>query len=188
MKPLTFPFFIALLFGLFIIMVLTQKYKEGFRNRYCETQTDCVSCAQASGCAWCPTSKVCLDSTTLKSTDPRCNQLNTVRSSFLCNANLEDKIPPTQVVENNIMYDYSLYKNRITDKIPPPNVFTNGEMKISNEDIVSNMNNVRNDIQNLHQELPGIIASSVEDGIKPMVKGILSENYYIQGFQDYHPY
>jgi hypothetical protein len=98
---------------------------------------------------------------------------------------LEDKIPPKSEVENDIMYDYSLYKNRITDKIPPPNVFTNGEMKVSNEDMMSNMNNVRNEIQNVHQELPGIIASSVEDQIKPMVKGVLSENYYIQGFQDF---
>lgn len=169
---------------LLVLMVLTQKYKEGFLNQYCETHTDCVSCAEASGCAWCPKSKACLDATTLKSTDPDCNQSNTVRSAFLCKANLEDKIPPKPVVENDILYDFSLYKNRITDKIPPPNLYMNGEMKISNEDVVSNANSVRNDIQNLHQELPGIIASSVESNIKPMVKGILSENYYIQGFED----
>lgn len=185
MKPTPILYFILLLFGLCALMVLTQKYKEGFLNRYCETHSDCVSCAEASGCAWCPQSKVCLDATTLKSTDPHCNQSNTVRSAFLCRANLEDKIPPKSEVENDIMYDYSLYKNRITDKIPPPNVFTNGEMKVSNEDMMSNMNNVRNEIQNVHQELPGIIASSVEDQIKPMVKGVLSENYYIQGFQDF---
>jgi hypothetical protein len=90
-------------------------------------------------------------------------------------------------VESDILYDFSLYQNRITDKIPPPNLYMNGEMKISNQDVVSNTNNVRNDIQNLYQELPGIIASSVENGIKPMVKGILSENYYIQGFQNPPP-
>ena len=54
-------------------------------------------------------------------------------------------------------------------------------MKVSNEDLLSNMNDVRNDIKNYKTEMPGIIASSVEQQIKPMVKGILSENYYIQG-------
>jgi hypothetical protein len=43
------------------------------------------------------------------------------------------------------------------------------------------MNDVRNDITNYRTEMPGIIASSVEQQIKPMVKGILAENYYIQG-------
>jgi hypothetical protein len=55
------------------------------------------------------------------------------------------------------------------------------ELKISNEDLLSNMNDVRNDITNYRTEMPGIIASTVEDQIKPMVKGILAENYYIQG-------
>ena len=57
-------------------------------------------------------------------------------------------------------------------------------MKVSNEDLMSNMNDVRNDITNYKIEMPGIIASTVEDNIKPMVKGILAENYYIQGFED----
>jgi hypothetical protein len=59
-----------------------------------------------------------------------------------------------------------------------------GELKVSNEDLLSNMNDVRNDIANYKTEMPGIISSAVEGQIKPMVKGILSDNYYIQGFQD----
>jgi hypothetical protein len=55
------------------------------------------------------------------------------------------------------------------------------ELKISNEDLLSNMNDVRNDITNYRTEMPDIIASTVEQQIKPMVKGILAENYYIQG-------
>ena len=55
------------------------------------------------------------------------------------------------------------------------------ELKVSNQDLLSNMNDVRNDIKNYRTEIPGIIASSVEEQIKPMVKGILAENYYIQG-------
>jgi hypothetical protein len=82
------------------------------------------------------------------------------------------------------MYDFALYKNRITDKIPPPNLYMAGEMKVSNEDLLSNMNDVRNDIKNYKIEMPSLIASTVGLNIKPMVKGILSDNYYIQGFED----
>ena len=166
---------------LMLVMLFTSKQKEGFLNKYCETHNNCASCAEASGCSWCSKGKVCLDSTTLKSTDKQCNQNNVINSAFLCKSEIEDKIPPEAVVSNDIMYDWTLYKNKITDKIPPPNTYMAGKIKYSNEDVVSNANNVRNDIQNLHTELPGIIASSVQDGIRPMVKGILSENYYIQG-------
>jgi hypothetical protein len=171
-------------FALFILLIRNQSIREDFLNDYCTRFTDCVSCADASGCAWCPAAKRCLDSTTLKSTDKECNQMNTVRSSFLCAASLDDKIPPKQVVQDDIMADYALYKNQITDKIPPPNLYKNGKVDISNQDVVSHANHVRNYIQNLHTELPGIIASTVENNIKPMVKGILAENYYIQGFKD----
>jgi hypothetical protein len=172
---------------LLILLYISKIKKEGFVNAYCQNYKDCTSCADASGCAWCPKMKACLDSTTLKSTDPNCNQMTTVRSAFLCSANLEDKIPPKKVVQDDILYDYALYKNRITDKIPPPNLYMSGKMKVSNEDLLSNANDVRNDIKNLHTELPGIIASAVENNIKPMVKGILSQNYYIQGFEDMNP-
>ena len=182
-------FFILLIIFLVSLMLLSNRYRytESFISDYCKNYTNCVSCADASGCAWCPKSKVCLDSTTLKSTDPNCNQENTVRSAFLCPVELDERIPPKAVVQDDIMYDYALYKNQITDKIPPPNLYMSGKMKVSNEDLLSNANDVRNDIQNLHTELPGIIASTVERNIKPMVKGILSENYYIQGFEDMNP-
>jgi len=174
-------FFMTSLVILILVMLFTTKQKEGFLNKYCETHTNCASCAGASGCSWCSKAKVCLDSTTLKSTDKECNQNNVINSSFLCKSEIEDKIPPQAVVSNDIMYDWTLYKNKITDKIPPPNVYMAGKIKYSNEDVVSNANDVRNDIHNLRTELPGIVASSVENGIRPMVRGILSDNYYIQG-------
>ena len=45
----------------------------------------------------------------------------------------------------------------------------------SNQDVVSNGNQVRNDMKNLREELPGIIAIAVESSIKPMVKGIVTD-------------
>jgi hypothetical protein len=179
--------FIIVLFILLVAITVSTKHKEGFLNNYCAQNKDCTSCASASGCSWCPKSKVCLISTTLKSTDPNCNQNNTIASSFRCQwaEGVEMPTLPEAIASNDIMYDFSLYKNRITDKIPPPNLYMSGELKVSNEDLLSNMNDVRNDITNYKLEMPGIISSAVEGQIKPMVKGVLSDNYYIQGFQDF---
>ena len=176
--------FTIILIIVIALLLASQKYKEGFLSDYCPKFKDCSSCAQASGCSWCPKGKTCLDSTTLKSTDKLCNQMNTISSAFLCKSELDDEITPERNESNNVLYDFTLYKNRITDKIPPPNMYMNGEIKYSVQDAVSNANNVRNDVNNLKIELPGIIASGVENNIKPMVKGILAENYYIQGFED----
>lgn len=178
MRADIFLIIIVILLGLLYFSV---KSKEGFLNAYCQNYNNCTDCAQASGCSWCSNANTCLDSTTLKSTDKMCNQMNTISSAFRCKSELDHEIPPYSVVSNDVMYDFSLYKNRITDKIPPPNLYMNGKMKYSNEDIVSNANDVRNSIQNYQKELPGIVAESVVNNIKPMVKGILSDNYYIQG-------
>jgi hypothetical protein len=183
-------YFIGILLFLIILMVMTKWQKEGFITSrvydYCSKYDDCMSCSSASGCSWCPSSKVCLTSTTLKSTDKDCNQNNTISSSFRCKSaeGVEPPTLPEAIASNDVMYDFSLYKNRITDKIPPPNLYMAGEVKVSSADLLSNMNDVRNDIQNYQTNLPTIISSAVEGQIKPMVKGILSENYYIQGFED----
>lgn len=180
-------FFMTALVILMLVMIFTQKHKEGFLDGYCAQHKTCMECSSASGCSWCPKGKQCLTSTTLKSTDKTCNQMNTISSSFRC-PSAEGVEPPTlpeAIASNEVLYDFSLYKNRITDKIPPPNTYTIGTTHVSNEDLLSNMNDVRNDIKNNRQELPGLISSTIENQIKPMVKGILGENYYIQGFQDF---
>jgi hypothetical protein len=46
---------------------------------------------------------------------------------------------------------------------------------------MADMNNLRMELNNYRQELPDIIASSVHNKIRPMVKGVLTDNYYIQG-------
>ena len=176
-------FFITSLIILILIMLFTKKQKEGFLNDYCKQYNDCETCAETGGCSWCSKAKLCVYSKDLKSTD-ECNQNNVTNSSFMCNSTLYDKIPPQNSV-NIDLEDYDFYKNEIKNKIPPPNVYTNEDILYSKEDIMSSMNNVRNDIKNLNTGLPGIISSSIENNIKPMVKGILSDNYYIQGFKNY---
>lgn len=179
-------FFMIALVILVLVMVVSTKQKEGFMEDYCGGFSNCMDCSSASGCSWCPKKNVCLTSTTLKSTDTNCNQDNTIASSFRCPSAGGVEMPtlPESIASNDVLYDFSLYKNRITDKIPPPNLYMAGKVDVSNEDLLSNMNDVRNDITNYKEEMPGIIASAVEGQIKPMVKGILGENYYIQGFED----
>jgi len=177
---------LVILLLLLLAVLFTQKIKEGFQQQYCQRFKNCMDCSSASGCSWCGKGNICLTSTTLKSTDKECNQMNTISSSFRCPGadGIETPTLPEAIASNDVMYDFSLYKNRITDKIPPPNLYMAGEINVSNEDLLSNMNDVRNDITNYRKEMPGIIASSVEEQIRPMVRGILSDNYYIQGFED----
>ncbi len=168
-----------------ILYFVFKKYREGFQGSRCNTFQDCTSCAGASGCSWCPKSKVCLNSTSLKSTDKECNQMNTISSDFRCKTIADNEIPPPDVVLNDEKYDFTLFKDKIKNRIPPPNAYTSGKVEYSAADVMSNMNDVRNTVANYQLQLPGIISSSVEGQIQPMVKGILSQNYYIQGFADY---
>ena len=73
------------------------------------------------------------------------------------------------------MYDYALYKNQITDRIPPPNVYTTNKMEYSPETVMGQLIHVENQIKNNQANLPTIIATTVQDNIRPMVKGLLSE-------------
>jgi hypothetical protein len=143
--------------------------------------TTCKDCAKASGCSWCPKDATCLSSTSLKSTDKNCNQSNTITSDFRCSTLLNSNIPEDQSPIHE-QYDFTLYKDKIKNRIAPPNAYESGKVEYSSADLTSNMNEIRNTVRNLAVELPGIISSSVENEIKPMVKGIISNT---DSFADY---
>ena len=189
MKYLFFCILFAILIYLCAVVIPNKGYVETFLASRCAQYNSCASCSNASGCSWCPKGNACLSSTSLKSTDKQCNQSNTITSSFRCNdvdaiaKDMKDKASDAE------QYDFAAFKDRIANKIPPPNAYMSEKIKYSNEDVVSNMNDVRNYISNLRLDLPGIITSSMENGIKPMVKGVLSQNFAapqesadIQGF------
>lgn len=167
---------------LILLFLMSYRQKEGFLNDYCSSHNNCSDCANASGCSWCPNASICMKSTILKSTDKQCNQMNTITASFRCTET--DIKEHTNANSHITPYDFTQFRNKIADKIPPPNTYTIDNINVSPQDILSNMNNIRNDIDNYERNLPGIIASTVETQIRPMVKGVLSENYYIQGFKD----
>jgi hypothetical protein len=181
MKPV---FFITAFIILFVVLWSTQKQKEGFLEDYCASNKTCVTCANSSGCSWCPNEKRCLSSRILKSTDPKCNQSNTISASFRCE-DATDTLKGVHVgaetnASNQVLYDFTLYKNVIKDKIPPPNAFTTKEKEYSPETVMANTNRLSNDIQNLYTSLPDVMAASLQNYIKPMMKGVLSDNYLIQ--------
>ena len=101
--------------------------------------------------------------------------MNTIHSAMGCEASVSSESD-----SNHALYDFRLYKNQITDKIPPPAIYTTEKQAYSNETVMAVNNEIRHDLQNYQKQLPDIIASSMENQITPMVKGILANNYYIQ--------
>jgi len=177
-------FFITALAILFVVLWWSQTVKEGFQEDYCAANKSCITCADASGCSWCPNDTRCLSSRILKSTDPKCNQENTISAAFRCEDATDTvttvPVGPETNASNQVLYDFTLYKNQIKDKIPPPNAFTNKELEYSPETVMANSNRLENDIQNLYKNLPDVIATALQNQVKPMMKGILSDNYLIQ--------
>ena len=171
---------------LFIIVIRMLFSKEGFENpQDCTKLSDCKTCADTYGCSWCPSKTSCVYTKKIKSTDD-CNQSNTITASEQCK--IQPKLPPIAnstydgSIKDISIYDAPLYTNDVNSYLPPM-VYTSDKKNCSNEDIVSSIDNMRKEIKNLKMELPGIISSSMGDSLQPMIKGILSENYYIQGFQ-----
>ena len=116
-----------------------------------------------------------MKSSLINNTDKTCNQTNTIHTAMGCEASVSSKSD-----SNNALYDFRLYKNQITDKIPPPAIYTTEKQEYSNETVMASNNEIRHDLQNFQKQLPDIIASSMENQIAPMVKGVLADNYYIQ--------
>jgi Plexin repeat len=177
-------FFITAMAILFITLWMTHGQKEGFLDDYCSSNKSCTSCADASGCSWCPNENRCLSSRILKSTDPKCNQSNTISAAFRCEdatkSIKKDPLGAETNASNQVLFDFTLYKNQIKDKIPPPNAFTTEQKEYSPETVMANSNQLSMNVKNLYTELPDVIATALQQQIKPMMKGILSDNYLIQ--------
>lgn len=146
----------------FLLILLSISVKERFITQC--SGTDCKSCADQSGCSWCASANACIPTQSIKSTDPKCNLLNVVSSSFLCNITDMSQISPND----------DLYKNQIADRVRPPNVYMTTNMQYTPETVMANLNEVRQTVDRYNTQLPDIIATSVTDSIQPMVRGIIS--------------
>lgn len=175
-----------LLILIFIIYIQYVNDVEGFIDKDCTTLKDCTSCADADGCSWCPKKSTCVYTKKIKSTD-ECNQSNVIGASEQCK--VHSKLDPLAdsvydgSIKNMSIYDTPIYKNNINSDLPPA-IFTTQDKNYSNEDVVSNINKMREDIKNLKMELPNIISSSIGNNVQPMIKSLLSNT---QGFEDMNP-
>jgi hypothetical protein len=163
----------------FLLVLLSVSVKERFTSERFTSErftserftsqcsgTDCKSCANQSGCSWCASTNACIPTQSIKSTDPDCNLLNVVSSSFSCSVKDTSQL--------NDPKDEQLYKDQIADRVRPPNVYMNKNMEYTPETVMANLNDVRQTVNHYNMQLPDIIATSIIDNIQPMVRGILS--------------
>jgi hypothetical protein len=115
-----------------------------------------------------------VDSTLLKPTDKDCNPNNAITSSFLCT----ERKSPSFDLKND-----ALYRDQIKEKVKPPNVYLS-DKEYTPETVMGNLNEVRETLKRYQMDLPGTVATSVENNIKPMVKGLLSSTYHRQCVDD----
>jgi hypothetical protein len=149
-----------------IILTVTTVYKEQFVSGDCNNNTDCKSCANQSGCSWCPAKKICMQSNSLKSTDTECNQMNTIQSSFSCTNRT-----------TNALSDENLYKDHIQDRPKPPNVFTTPNMEYSNETVMGELSHLKGELKGFQYALPGIVTNTMKNNIQPLIMSQLLPNY-----------
>lgn len=169
---------------LIVIIVLytslhyTEIMTEGFEDTDCTALKDCASCADAAGCSWCPKKSTCVYNKKIKGTD-ECNLSNVISASEQCK--VQPKLAPLEdskydgSIKNISIYDTPLYKNNVNSYLGPP-IFTTEDKNYSNEDVVSNINKMREDIRNLKVELPGIVQASIANIQKIPVYGFEEMN------------
>jgi len=109
----------------------------------------------------------------LKNTDAVCNPTTAISSAFSCKLRHTD-------ANHAKSSDFTLYQGQVADRVPPPNVNMTPNMEYSPETVMAEVSRMRNDIQLYQKQLPDTVAVAVQENIRPMVSGILADNYYIQ--------
>lgn len=126
----------------------------------CNSITDCTPCAEKKECTWCTSSKQCLSREEIKGTDTLCNQVNLVHTPNMC--------PKEQS-------KHSKQSNQISNMPMPPNVFLNDEAEYTTETVMAQTSQLRNELKHLQDSLPSLMAQTVQEQMRPMVKGIMCE-------------
>jgi hypothetical protein len=182
MKSLSITVIILEIVALFLFLALLSCFlndqlrtSESFQDSYCDAYDTCTTCANASGCTWCPKAKKCLIRTALKSTDPKCNPMNTVSSSFLCKGAMgeEGQGQGQEATSTPFHGDKELYEQQIADKIPPPMVWMTEKAEYSPETVMAELRHAQEKWEMDQKRLPGLIVDAVQPIVQPMVRGTL---------------
>ena len=148
---------IVILLGLHRIYATLQ---EGFVEEKCMEYDDCKTCAEKSNCTWCTSSKRCLSNSEIRGTDTLCNQVNLVHMPSLCPSKKDRAV--------TLPY-------QMDDKKKPPNVYRAMDMEYTNETVMAETEQLKKELANLKLSLPGLMAQTVHEQMKPMVKGVMCE-------------
>ena len=154
---------IVIALGLNMYGVYTATVQEGFLEAKCMDYVDCKTCAEKSECTWCTSSKRCLTNSEIRGTDTMCNQVNLVHSAPLCPA------PSNKKAQD------STFPHMMDDKTRPPNVYTTPDSEYTNETVMAQTEQLKMELANLKLSLPGLMAQTVHEQMKPMMKGITCE-------------
>jgi len=141
-----------------------QQSIDNFVNNPCQSITDCTSCAEKQECTWCTSSRQCLSREEIRGSDTLCNQVNLVHTPNMCSSNKH--VQPAQA---------STFPYQINDKVRPPNVFLNDDSEYTMETVMAQTSQLRNELKNLQDSLPSMMAQTVHEQMRPMVKGIMCE-------------
>lgn len=140
---------VLLILGLALLYV-SQISQEPYIDRYCNEHGNCKECMKISGCAWCPLAKKCKLASTIKS-EENCNPDNVITVLDQCNTKDESTFEET--------YDEM---SLIHDNAKPPGVYVSSEKEYSNQTVMADVSKLREEVSHLEQELPDIIASTVQ--------------------------
>lgn len=153
---------IVIALGLNLYRVYTTTVQEGFLEAKCIDYGDCKTCAEKPDCTWCTSSKRCLTNSEIRGTDTMCNQVNLVHIPSLC--------PVSSKKAQDSTFPY-----QIDDKNKPPNVSTTSDSEYTNETVMAQTEQLKKELANLKLSLPGLMAQTVHEQMKPMMKGISCE-------------
>lgn len=137
---------------------------EGFVEEKCMEYDDCKTCAEKPNCTWCTSSKRCLSNSEIRGTDTLCNQVNLVHTPSLCH----DMSKQQRAVKDSAM----TLPYQLDDMKKPPNVYMAKDMEYTNETVMAETEQLKKELANLKMSLPGLMAQTVHEQMKPMVKGI----------------
>jgi hypothetical protein len=146
--------FMILLFGLFVLLRFTDTLKEPYIDRYCNERGNCHACMKTAGCAWCPLANKCKLASAIKS-DENCNPDNAITDRSDCKRSEDDSVEET--------YDEVPSEHA---KSKPPAVYVTSETDYSHQTVMGDVSKLRGDVEKLQQQLPDLIASTVEKTLK----------------------
>jgi len=125
------------------LFIRTTHYKEQFADATCADYDTCVSCANKTGCAWCPSTKACV------SDDTACD--GKVNDAPLCQADASMPQEAGKTISNTDVEENPLYHDQIQDRPAPPMVYLNKNMTYTPETVMANVSELRDDVHQLKQ-------------------------------------